>query len=310
MVSQVTQVGAVSPRPSTIEAAVVAAQLAALTDGTVRYVNSGAQGNGNGRTPAGALRTIDAAINASAAGDTIIVLEGHAETVANATTIVPDVAGLTIIGMGRGARRPTITFSHADGNIPITAAGVSFKNFLFTTTGTIDVTAGITVTAVDVVLEDLEVRESATTSQIIDFIVAAATSARLRVSGLRYLGLAGDAGASAVSVTGAVDGIIVEDFNIDGTLSAAGIENVTGVCTNIVIRNGIIRNRHSTTDACVTLVATSTGWVNDVYGRTATNDADGFNNAFVGAAAQFFNVLVVNADNEGGGAPKTASAAA
>lgn len=284
--------------------------------GNVFFVDANAaQGgttSGFGTHPDSAFTTIDSAINACTAnqGDTIYVLPGHTETVANATTIVPDVAGVSIIGLGRGADRPTITFSATGSNIPITAAGVVFENFLFTTTGVIDVTAGITVTAVDVLLKDIEYRESGATSQVVDFIVGAATSARLHVDGLRYLGTAGDAGAAAVSITGAVDGDVIENFNIDGTLSAGCIENVTGVATNMVIRNGLGRNRDATQDGIVVLTTTTTAFVADIYGRAATHDADGFNNQFVGAAAQFYNCLAVNLDGEKGGSPNTASAAA
>lgn len=273
------------------------------------YVNSGLATAGNGSSWDGALATLDAAINLAVANDRIHIAPGHAESIANATSLVLDVAGISIIGYGRGAQRPTITFTHADGNIPISAAGVSLSNLLFTTSGVIDVTAGITVTAADVVLEDLEYQESGTTSQVIDFILGSTGAARLHVVGLRYLGTAGDAGAAAVSVTAVVDGVVVEDFNIDGTLSAGCIENVTGVATNMVIRNGLGRNRHATQDGVVVLTTTTTGFVADVLGRAATHDADGFNLQFVGADMQFYRCLAVNLDGEAGGDPKTASAA-
>ena len=279
----------------------------------VLYVSSTHAAAGTGKpftNPDNPASTIDAAINAAAAGDVIVVAEGHVETIADSTSLVPDVAGISIIGMGRGARRPTITLSATGSNIPISAANVRMENFLFTTTGVVDVTAGITVTAADVELYDIEYRESGTTSQVVDFIVGGTGAARLTVDGLRYLGTAGDAGAAAVSITGSVDGVIVSNFNIDGTLSAGGVETVTGTITNIVVGPGIGRNRHSTQDGSVVLAASTTGHVFDVYARSATNDADGFNLVYVGAGAQFFNCLAVNLDGEKGGSPLTASAAA
>jgi hypothetical protein len=63
-----------------------------------------------------------------------------------------------------------------------------------------------------------------------------------------------------------------------------------------MIQNGFIRNRHATTDAAVTLVATSTGTVRDVDGRSATDDDAGLTGMFVGAAAQFYRCGMVNAD--------------
>jgi hypothetical protein len=266
---------------------------------------------GSGRSANAPVATIDEAINLASAYDTIFVLPGHAETLADATSLVPDVANVSIIGLGRGAARPTLTLSATGSNIPISAAGVSIENILITTTGTINVTAAITVTGVDCVLKGIEIRESAATSQVVDGIVAGATSDRLHVDGLVFRGHAsGDADASAVSITGAVDGVIVENSNLDGLFVAAGVENVTGVCTNAVIRNNIIRNRHATTDACITMVATSTGYIANNLLRTATNDANGFNLAVVGADMQWYENYVVNLDGETGGLVGTASAAA
>mgnify|MGYP006139353905 CR=1 FL=1 len=46
-------------------------------------------------------------------GDVIVVMPGHAETVSGAAGINCDVAGVSIVGLGRGAARPTITMSAA-----------------------------------------------------------------------------------------------------------------------------------------------------------------------------------------------------
>src|SRR3990167_2987353 len=81
-----------------------------LGPGTVRYVNS----NGGGSTTSGGLTresaftTLDSAIDASSAGDTIVPMEGHAETQsASGALFAADVAGIKVIGEGTGARRPT-----------------------------------------------------------------------------------------------------------------------------------------------------------------------------------------------------------
>jgi hypothetical protein len=58
------------------------------------------------------------------------------------------------------------------------------------------------------------------------------------------------------------------------------------------------------------MVATSTGYIANNLLRTATNDANGFNNAVVGADMQWYENYVVNLDGETGGLVGTASAAA
>ena len=73
--------------------------------------------------------TVDAAIGACTAnaGDTILVLPGHTETV-TATSIAHDVAGVSVIGLGQGSNRPTFTFSTAAATITVTAANGMWKN--------------------------------------------------------------------------------------------------------------------------------------------------------------------------------------
>ena len=85
------------------------------TTGNIWFVDSGAASGGNGLSPEGAVLTIDAAINLATAanGDIIVVMEGHAETIAGAAGVAQDVAGLTIVGLGRGRNRPVITFATA-----------------------------------------------------------------------------------------------------------------------------------------------------------------------------------------------------
>ena len=274
-----------------------------VVTGNVFYVDANAAqvSTTDGTHPDTAFSTIDGAINACTAsqGDTIYVLPGHTETLADATSLVPDTVGVSIIGLGRGSDRPTLTLSATGSNIPISGANCVLENFLITTTGVINCTAGITVTGTDVLIKDVEMRESGATSQIVDGIVAAATSDRLHVNGYVFRGhLTGDADASGISVTGAVDGVLIENFDIDGLFSAAGIENVTGAMTNLMIRDGFIRQRHATVDAAITIATGNTGSARRVDIRTATDDDAGITAALVGDAFQWYNIGIVNAVDE------------
>lgn len=86
------------------------------------------------KNPDNAITTIDAAVNLCGAsrGDRIILMEGHAETISSATAINLDIAGITIIGIGSGALRPTITLDTATTTtIPVSAANVTIRNVVF-----------------------------------------------------------------------------------------------------------------------------------------------------------------------------------
>ena len=85
-----------------------------------------------GLTPQYPLATIDYAIGLCTAdvGDIILVLPGHAETIAVARGITCDVAGISIIGLGNGLKRPIITWSASASTWIISAANVTIKNIL------------------------------------------------------------------------------------------------------------------------------------------------------------------------------------
>lgn len=79
--------------------------------------------------------TIDAAVGYCTAsrGDVILVAPGHTEALSSATALNLDVAGVTIVGLGEGSLRPTITLDTATtATIPVSAANVSVKNMILT----------------------------------------------------------------------------------------------------------------------------------------------------------------------------------
>lgn len=90
-----------------------------------------------GVDPDGKLRfaeTIDTAVGLCTANgaDTIYVAPGHTETISSATALALDVAGITIIGLGNGNNRPTITLDTATtATIPVSAANITIKNMIF-----------------------------------------------------------------------------------------------------------------------------------------------------------------------------------
>src|SRR3990167_2616461 len=86
---------------------------AMLTTGNVFFVDSGASlavdDTAHGDSPERPFATLDYAVGQCTAsnGDIIYVMPGHAETISADSGVDVDVAGVTIIGVGRGASRPT-----------------------------------------------------------------------------------------------------------------------------------------------------------------------------------------------------------
>ena len=90
--------------------------------------------DGNPGTFSAPFATLDYAIGRCTAnrGDIIFIKPGHAETITSATAINLDVAGVAIVGLGSGTKRPTFTYTTANtATIPVTADNMSIQNCRF-----------------------------------------------------------------------------------------------------------------------------------------------------------------------------------
>jgi len=90
--------------------------------------------NGNDGTYRRPFATLEYALSKTTAsrGDIIFLMPGYTQTVATATTLNFDVAGVAIIGLGSGNLRPTITFDTNDtATIPVSGANMSVSNVKF-----------------------------------------------------------------------------------------------------------------------------------------------------------------------------------
>ena len=294
----VSQVGSIPPSPNSTKVSAVAIRHLLGMPGTVRYVHSGTGSSsalGLTDTP---LATVDQAINLSAAGDTILVLEGHAESITLATELVPDVAGLRIIGMGRGARRPTITFDETTGELPISGAGTVLENFLFTISGTKDVVVGITVSAADVLLKGIELREATATDQFVDAIVLASGADRCELDGYKFTGLVtGDATQTALLLEAALDGVKITDTWIVGEFATACME-ATAATVRMLMRD-VYLQQEGAGDPVLTLHANSTGMgINVSLGNITADDA-GFLAALTASnKMQWYDLGIVNTQGQ------------
>lgn len=92
--------------------------------------------------------TIDEAIGYTTAnrGDVILVAPGHTEAITSGS-IAADVAGISIIGLGSGSMKPTLSFGVTSSKIIVGAADVTFKNLRLTAAVADVVTAFLHATA-------------------------------------------------------------------------------------------------------------------------------------------------------------------
>ena len=237
-----------------------------LTSGKVLWVNytTGTDGSDRGVDAQRPLKTLDYAIGlcSADAGDMIILMPGHAESIIAAGTITADIAGVTILGLGTGTKRPTFTFGTATtATIAVSAANVSIYNCIFDYTGVDAIATGINVTGASFLAKDCKYLMANSTNQATVAVTlgTGADSAKLYSSNV----LAPNAGAAAwVTSAVAADNVRIEDNLIQGDFSTAPITNATNAWTNCsVARNSIVQANSGA--AAISLVSTATGVVRD-----------------------------------------------
>ena len=254
-----------------------------LPPGGVTGVNQSGQG-----TYQRPFATIDFAIGECTAsrGDIIFVMPGHAETIANATTLLIDVAGVTIVGLGVGSKRPTLTYTTAvTANIPVTAANCCIANILFVA-GFADITSAITATGTatptDFCIENCEFRDG---SSILNFLKTFSGNATANsVDGFSYLnnkvfGLSTTAASQAVIIAAATNRCTyLDNFVVYPILNdtAALVDFGANNQLNLNIgRNKVFRPSTSTTGGSLFSGGStgSTGYVYDNYSWHLDNSA-------------------------------------
>lgn len=184
------------------------------TTGSYFFVDSVSGGAGNGGlSPSDAVSTVDIAIGKCAAdkGDVIVVMPGHAETV-TATSVALDVAGVSVVGLGRGLLRPTFTYGAAAATITVSADDCAWKNTVLV--GNFDnVAAAFTIGAAkDFLLEGNTAKDNSSILHFLSIVVTGSTANAadgLSVVNNRWEGGLAIAPAAFVSVLGTIDRLTV-----------------------------------------------------------------------------------------------------
>lgn len=279
-----------------------------FTTGNVFFVSGTATNAADSTSHGSKLKpfaTLDYAIGRCTAsnGDYIIVMPGHSETIGAAAGVDLDVAGITVIGLGRGSNRPTFTFATAiTADIDIDAANVTLVNLLFVN-GIDNLTAPIDVNAADFTMIDCETRDNNASFHCDDFILSDDNANRMTIVGWVHRANGGKTGAqTAISIVGGDDHVIVPRW-IDGDFATACIENVTTACDNLQIFGdasypAYLRTRNAA-DVLITCVATTKGRIGPFINGRLNDNAANITEALVGADMEFFQPLnLVNADGE------------
>lgn len=220
----------------------------------------------HGRHPDKPFATLDYAIGqcTASAGDVVFLLPGHAEDIASATGCVLDIAGVEVIGLGRGSLQPAFTLTTAAGaTISITAADCAIRNVRVTSEFTNGVTAGITLAAGadGCVLEDVLMTETLVTQEYLIGISIAADCDDVTIRRLRYCGIAGGSTTSAIAAAGGTDRTVIEDCYIQVDASAAALKLDAAASTDLQILGNRVINIDTGAGLGIDTHASSTGWM-------------------------------------------------
>lgn len=211
------------------------------TMGSVFFVSSVTGSASGGYTADSPAATIAQALDLCTAskGDVILVAPDHVETIATAAGIALDVAGVSIIGLGQGSNRPTLTWSATDSTMTITAANVTLKNFR-TKVSIDEVVSMISVTAAGVTLDAVDFVET-TSAQAIQWLLTTAAADQLTIKNCvhRQATAAGSA-QKWIQLVGTDHTVIVDNifqFTANASTSSHLISGTTAVVDAFIARN-------------------------------------------------------------------------
>lgn len=280
--------------------------------GSIFFVHSGTgtDAAGYGYNPDKPVATLDYAVALCTAdkGDVIYVLPGHNEGLGNAQ-IDLDVAGISVIGLGRGSAAPRIDFDHANASIDIGANGVTVKNLRLLPSVTavligIDIEASVTDTLLDGI-ETLPGEDGAGVDEFVTHVALKSGNSRTVIQNCKFVDQASAAGTiNGVYLDDASNDVTVRNchFKLEGAALVAGINGDTTLSTNVLIENCTFK---MDAEPGIELLTGTTGIIRDcdIFTDLATIAA-----ATVADGCAHFRVRYVEVGNESDAAVKTASA--
>lgn len=289
------------------------------TTGEIFFVHAstGTDAAGGGKNPDKPLATIDYAIGLCTAskGDRIYVMPGHTETIIAAGGITADVAGISIIGLGNGSNKPTITMGTATTATVLVSAlnvkikGLNFVNDIDSLATFLDLTAGSTE------VEDCKFTTSSA-KEAVCFVTMTTTKDDFAFRRCQFYQPTDPDGTDDAAGTGCFyfvdsENIFFEDCFFYGNFETAIFHNKTTAAKNVWARNCYGTQLLSTGLIGTQVAAMEGGWLNCTWNhRTA---ADVTEATWTGTLSANFVVDVnsgVLADGAAGGqlaAPGTAA---
>lgn len=237
--------------------------------GFAYFVNNASGFNGSdgnsGLRPDQPLLTLAKAITLVRANndDVIYVFAGHAENISAAAFIACATAGFSIVGLGNGRLRPTFTWTATAGTWTVTAANVSIQNCVFVGEGIDAVTTMFSVTAADCEFVGCEFQIGKTSFVPLLGITITGAIDRFRFLYNFVHGAAVANCTNFIQIAGGGDGHQFIGNHIKGNFSTGlgCINNITTLCTNIVVRDNVLINATASATKVAVFLTGTTGFI-------------------------------------------------
>jgi hypothetical protein len=239
-----------------------------MTLGSYFFVDSVTGNDSNdGLSKESPLATITAALALCTAskGDVIVLFPTHAETIAVAGGITVSKIGVSIIGLGNGSNRPTLTFSAVGSTFAVTAAAVTISN-IRVTSSVDEMVKMFHVTAAYCTLDRVDHFET-TSAQTIQFLLTSAAADFLTVQNcVHRQATAATAAQLWIQLVGCdyvriLDNLFI--LTLQNGATCAVITSTTATIFAEIARNIIHQTGGTTQVSAILMVANSTGHAHD-----------------------------------------------
>lgn len=203
-------------------------------------------------------------------GDTIVVMPGHAENVADATMLDNLLPGTRILGLGWGDSMPKFTWTATGGQWTLDQKNVVVRGCKFDLAGIDAVTKGILVSAADNVIADCEFVTTKTAKGVAIGLEIATGGDRFVLTNTTWRSLSTvepQAGGAPMKLAGTADEvkIINNAFLCGGRVTTAekGQILVSGASTNLYVARNLFYNITASSTFCIVLADVASSGVVD-----------------------------------------------
>lgn len=210
----------------------------------------------------------------SGMGDTVVVLENHAENITTADQMSNLVAGTKIVGLGIGSNRPSFTWTAAGATFLLDVANVSIENCRLFMAGphaagtALTVSAAMTVSAAGCAMLNCSIKCGFDADQLCTIPITVTTGGdQFTFQGNDVQGLVAGPCTTFMRLTACEDTIIDGNSIVCATTAAAVgvVQALTTAPLRTIIKDNFMNNLKSDSTAALTPMTAQTGVISDNY---------------------------------------------